>query len=231
MTAYVCPSHGLVKGPVQGVCPVCGSRTQMAPPSWPAHDPLGESRLGPARGLVDLVAVDPGKRALGVALFCAGQLQACDLVKPSGRVHPEAVADALALWVHETYGPSGAPFLLVEKPQHYQGKRAVLQGVQALEDVVWAIQRRMDYPGRMWRAVHPMAWKANVAKSVHHARARLALTQEEAPLWPRSVQRDSTGKGAEDVRDAIALGLWGLGRLSTGKTPGGRGPSLDLPDL
>lgn len=197
-------------------CRSCGRGTTHAT----TRPPLPDARYH-CEDPHTLIAVDPGKRYLGVAAFFEGSLVGCTLIRPRGRFSPALVAGALAGWVHSHH--RGLPwFLLVETPQHYEGKRAKGSGVRALDATVEALQTYTDSPRRKGvKLVKPMTWKGNVDKVPHHRRVFPVLDTAEQVHWPDD----------HNVRDAVALGLWGLGRMDAGKTLEGRGPSLDLPDL
>jgi hypothetical protein len=63
--------------------------------------------------------------------------------------------------------------------------------------------------------VKPSAWKGQVPKAIHHKRMEAALTPEERIVL-RNCLLKVPGPVQHNLKDAVALGLWKLGRLGRG---------------
>ena len=151
-----------------------------------------------ASGALPLVAVDPGTRRAGVAVFVEGRLVAWFQVAGDGT--PRGTATRILAAVRSVV--SGPVAWVAETPQDYPGHPAPAADLQALREVLDAL----GVPKRA-RAL-PRTWKGNVPKAVHVARAfRVLDGRDVAP----------PGQGdAPDAADAVALGLWRLGRTGRG---------------
>ena len=172
---------------------------------------------------VHLVSVDLGVRYLAVAGWTCAWLDrdaregprtrwelvdAARLVAPEGpsgpkgdRAAAEALARQLATWAVRWQG--AAAELVIEVPTSYPGHTATEPTLERMRRTAAAVAR----PWSLKRQVEPREWKGNVPKEIHHARALAALLPHEVALWSAD---------DHDVRDAIALGLWAVGRLQRG---------------
>lgn len=193
-----------------------------------SHD-RGASRLrepwSTAPGL--LLSVDPGATYCGCAAWVDGVLVGVERVVGSGRargrgVDPAALARKVWAWWSDAVGlPSadvGVPAfsLVVEDQQDYPGRG----GRTADLDRLRAVVRRLAIvpPYRELRP-RPGAWKAGVPKDVHHRRVLAALRPAERRTISEAGRLDDG-----DVLDAVALGLWAVGRLGRGGVRVGSGP-------
>lgn len=164
-----------------------------------------------------LVAVDPGLRGCGVALFKGGTLLRAAYVKNNaeGRGYNAHVgaANAVRLWLYP------APMideLVVEFPRVYPGSAQQKGDLNDLLDVagvgaaVSTAIRMFDMPIDS-RADHvfPSDWKGNVPKETMTERIRRSLTDEERKRiekCPASLMHNTL--------DACGIGLYKLGRLN-----------------
>lgn len=105
----------------------------------------------------------------------------------------------------------GYGLVIIERPQVYPTTNAK----QANNLITLALQAG-KYAGMLRLStveyVLPSVWKGQIPKAVHHARGFEVLSPEEAALYHRSFEWIPKGYH-EDVKDAINLGLWKLGRL------------------
>lgn len=139
-----------------------------------------------------LLAIDPGV-STGCAVFRDGEL-----------------ADA---WNGE---PKVAWFdrVVIELPQVYTSR--LMKGDP--NDLITLAVRVGRYTERLTphagalEHVKPATWKGQVPKDIHHNRMIKRLGVAEAYLLA-SVLEPMAEKPREDVCDAVALGLWALGRL------------------
>jgi hypothetical protein len=170
-----------------------------------------------------ILAVDPGVRGSGVAIFdeATKTLLRADYVKGSAKgERAEAwltMAAAVEDWA-KAYGPlrhEPALKLVIECPQVYQRSHmsARKRGTDPndliqLAAVVGAIVARV---GQMPTVLLPMEWKGQVDKAVMWDRALKRLSPEEferVPGAPKVLK-----SLAHNMHDAIMLGLVHLGRL------------------
>jgi hypothetical protein len=146
-----------------------------------------------------LVSVDPGKHKVAWALFVDGVLHTCGSSYSKGSIRAAAsvpVADAAVVEVPQVYARSkGDPNDLVDV--------AVMAGAAAISAAAAAF-----CPTTF---VRPCEWKGQTPKSVCWKRARNVLTDEEVAAQEAGYRAVTKSEGA-DVRDAVALGLWALGR-------------------
>ena len=159
-----------------------------------------------------LCCVDPGKRVSGVSLWFVdahgATLGSADVVKcASGS--PAVMARQIVAWATTDavgWRPSAQLVFALEVPQHYATQTATGRGVDALEVVIEELGRLLgDRVVARWL---PFEWKRNTPKKIHHARMRGALTSGE---WA-----NIKAPGDHNCRDAVALGLFAVGRLGRG---------------
>lgn len=151
-----------------------------------------------------LVSVDPGKRRCGVALWVDGVLVWAGRVagrQRRGHWSSVVVAQAVAVEVRNRGGVGAA--WVVEDQQDYPGQGAKTADLDALRAVV----RSLRAVSESLSTVRPSEWKGNVPKAVHHRRVRAVLSSAELG---RLSSLDL------DTLDAVALGLWALGRVGRG---------------
>ena len=156
-----------------------------------------------------VLAIDPGRdqgwsvyhvtMALGPSgkpTFSGSTLVNCGL----GDVPPQALPES----------PLG---VVIEKPEVY-ADRAMWKGdPNNLVTLGIRVGRALERYGEgKTTLVLPKTWKGQVPKEVHHARAKTKLTEIELARLARCVGRVAVSK-QHNVLDAVALGLWYLGRL------------------
>lgn len=159
----------------------------------------------PWRDAAGLVAMDLGKRKVGVAVFDAdGTLTRAATVhsKAKGAWTPwrtcDRVAERLLQWGVDVLQAD----VVCEMPR--------LRGMEMNKDIDSLIRVGGVMPevlGRPWDEKYaPSEWKKQVEKGLHHRRIRESLTDDEASVWD--------GQG-HDARDAIGIGLFALGRIDS----------------
>jgi hypothetical protein len=169
-----------------------------------------------------LVTIDPGKRASGVATWLVNTTHPNGLLVAANHI-PLAV---LLSWSRNNTFPVA---WMIEAP-HRRGPddHAHKSGVEALKRVVDGIHKiaKLKRP-RTITMVRPSGWKGGVPKRVHHERVFGALRPEEiadgggSALDPSNIgdtqwTQIRAHAYQPDVADAIALGLWALGRVGRG---------------
>lgn len=161
-----------------------------------------------------LIAIDPGKHGLGVALFGDGSLIAA---KYSGALggQPHTLLEAIepfektfAEWRTATGWPIDS--VVIERPQTYQGAKALAdpRDILDLTIVVGALMQAVKPWTKGILIVYAGSWKGQVPPDICIDRAKNALTEDEragVELPKASIDHN--------VWDAIALGLWHEGRI------------------
>ena len=172
--------------------------------------------------MTNVLTLDPGLRAPGLAYFEAGKFVWATCVQAdSGERGPRqwnlisravrrAMVSAAPGWVQ-------GGTIVVEKPQVYpKGKgpnanpddlvelaAALGACVAALDDVVW--------PG-VWVTYLPREWKGQVPKDVHHRRILKKLSSEELELLHDCLE-DVPESLRHNAIDAVGIGLKYLRRI------------------
>lgn len=108
--------------------------------------------------------------------------------------------------------------LVIELPQDYQGNRKVDPNnlialgykVGAMFGVFTAYHHLM---GRefTYKAVHPVTWKGQVPKAIHHDQNLPKLDAAEQSVLRAALEITPKGK-RHDLKDAVCLGLWRINR-------------------
>lgn len=156
------------------------------------------------------LAVDPGLRQCGCALFADAKLIAADLVA-SGSKHNRAsawlpMAEAARTWV--AIVGVHVDRLVVELPQVYHAKIETDQNdLIHLAAVVGALCS--EFKDADIEVVLPAEWKGQVPKAIMHARMMKRLDTDERaalPTLPKSK--------LHNVLDAVSIGLVDLKRMN-----------------
>lgn len=160
-----------------------------------------------------LLAVDPGVRACGVALFEDEQLVAADWVRTKEEALPKA-ADALATAVGRWAQRAGSGFpdyVVIERPKVYENREHEVDkdDLISLAIVAGAVWEGLAGFARDGEFVLPREWKGQVPKDVHNARVMKHLEPEERAIVHRV---KCTPKQIHNVIDAVGLGLWAVDR-------------------
>lgn len=169
------------------------------------------------------VAIDPGNRSCGVALFQNGELIFADFAEAK---HAEVEADQFfhtsdAVWKSLRRGLSennldekslNACDLVFEYPQQYMVSPAPRESVQRLVGVIGAISSRFqaETGGLSIRvsSYKPSQWKGQVPKDIMGERIKQRLNDKEQSKIP-SLSRTKV----HNVLDSIGVGLFHLKRL------------------
>lgn len=167
-----------------------------------------------------LLAIDPGLRGCGCALFDDGVLRAAAYVRGEGV--PEdllMLARATALGVQWWVAERTTPYpdrLVLELPQTYGGRasRGDANDLLALAAVDGAVA--VLFPLTSVQAIRPHQWKGGVPKP-KSARGKYIVQERILERLSAEEQERITWSKAEklkwDVADAIGVGLWALGRF------------------
>ncbi len=137
-----------------------------------------------------LVAIDPGKHASGIAVFSNSLLTAAYYTNDT----------SVLSWV-DPFTP-----VIVEIPQVYVVSKGDPNDLIALAFAAGRITRMFSDA----QTVRPAQWKGQLPKEVHHRRVTKALVDAEVQVIARSGAAKSK---VHNVMDAVALGLWKLGRM------------------
>lgn len=159
---------------------------------------------------MNFVAIDPGLRGCGVAVFRNGRVKEAVYVesqerKARGADCFVAMADEVYRWRWERCAKG---YTIVELPQVYTSKhqKGDQDDILQLAGVVGAI---CQCNGGDVQTVRPREWKGTVAKEVMATRIVSRLDEaERAAIVRKSAALD------HNIIDAIGIGLWYLGRLN-----------------
>lgn len=144
-----------------------------------------------------LFAVDPGVEQCAVASF-----------KGSGQLHFTWFQSEALAGNDDRTDPAQC---ICELPE--QRGRSTNIRMSDIIDLTWAGARVCaNLPTE---TVKPSAWKGQVPKAIHHKRMEAALTPEERIVL-RNCLLKVPGPVQHNLKDAVALGLWKLGRLGRG---------------
>lgn len=144
-----------------------------------------------------LVALDPGTRHAGLAIFRLGRLvEAFDLA--TNRASSEEMITEV--WCALAHVVPTKAALVSEWPRGYRTRRRAHADLDGLRRVVEGTEAA---PWASTARTSPSGWKGQVPKPIHHRRIAGLLDSRETAVW--------VGLGP-DGRDAVGLGLWALRR-------------------
>lgn len=157
-----------------------------------------------------LLAIDPGKKHLGVALFDDGRLVALDELKLPRKeewstTSPWRLAsavDAFCAW-HGKARSAKVTDCVIEFPQIYQSSREKgdpNKSIRYIHTNIGALLVMFQNAD----VIEPQRWKGTIDGDVLIGRALSKLTTTERSL---------TDEKTHNAHDAVALGLWRLKRL------------------
>jgi hypothetical protein len=149
-----------------------------------------------------LIAVDPGVRKAGVAMFDDGELAAAWLVRGDG---PCETAFRVRVEIGNRIVRDVVNLLVIEKPQVYLEVKIDNNDLIDLSVMVGAVAGNFSSV----RFVLPREWKGQVPKDVMINRIKERLSSEERDR----VELPNEKKAQADVWDAIGIGLYRIGRL------------------
>ena len=153
--------------------------------------------------MTTLLAIDPGLRGCGVALFEDDCLVRCAYVKNTQREARgpkawRAMGEAVLKWLDL----SQVDLLVLEVPQVYVRGKGDPADLIELAGVDGAIAALVD--GRKTEGYLPKEWKGSVPKDVYQARFEKTLTASEKVM----IQQSSAPSLRHNVTDAVAIGKW-----------------------
>ncbi len=167
------------------------------------------------------LAVDPGIRGAGVALFVESELRAAAYVPSplrtgNGPLECVAVAEAVDAWLAKSGCELGAlDELAVEWPQIYTAGKLVgdpndLLPLAGVDVAIFARAHSRRTSAAVLRVAHylPHAWKGQIPKGeVFNERVLTRLTPAE------NLRIERAGRLSHNVLDAVGIGLFHLGRF------------------
>lgn len=164
-----------------------------------------------------IVAIDPGFRDCGVAVFGHDVLVHCDHVKSDATGLVEAVqfsetARSVVDFV-ASCGVGNIFDLVIEYPQQYARSPAPRESVQRLVGVIGSLVSQFHQKtgglGVKVTTYKPREWKGQVPKEVMQNRILKRLSDQEFDRIPKMSRTR-----VSHVYDAIGIGLHHMGRLS-----------------
>ncbi len=168
------------------------------------------AKENPVAKPLPLVALDPGKRYSGIALFVGGRLKAAARPAP-GEAARCADAELAAMtgravvaWARRM---AKGPFDAVA--EHMVARGASFKTTSLLE--LCTVAGWLCGAADSAQLVPVSTWKSNYKKAVVHGWIAKELdAEEEAVLGAAVAQLNPRERG--DVLDAVGIGLWALGR-------------------
>ncbi len=163
-----------------------------------------------------LIALDPGKRVGGIALFsAAGVLKAADVIDVGTKTKEEYAArefaSAVELWL-DKHAASVPTRLVAEWPVAYSSasgsSAAKANDLFYLTATVGAVSAVV--PGIVTH-VSPAEWKGQLPKEVCQGRIAKRLSDLELAVWTDLQAR--RGADWHHAADAVGIGLFILGRF------------------
>lgn len=172
---------------------------------------------------VSLIAIDPGLRGCGLAVFKSGILYRAEYVrnhdeKNRGPVAHMVMAECVAHAAQDCVGYDTTPtHITVEFPQIYSGPQKAIDPNDLLD--VAGVASACMATVAAWLSIHdadcrwtlPAGWKGNIKKEIMTNRISASLTPAERGLIV------SAGAKDHNTLDAVGIGLWQLGRLNQRK--------------
>lgn len=149
---------------------------------------------------MNLYSIDPGARKLGIAYFIGGVLVRAETLN-----HDEEVMARMTLaWMTDARAD------VVTERMHIRPNDTFHEDdLERVEKVRLGIRNRRGFK----KTYNPTQWKGSVKKTVHHRRVARVLSESELAIWVTL---------NHDARDAVAIGLFHLGRIERGGLlPGG----------
>lgn len=167
-----------------------------------------------------LLAVDPGLRHVGLALFNRGYLVKAALVQGDNTRMRDLEAwtimgSNVATWVdgeipRKRSREPRIHHLVCEKPQVYAHKGSTgADDLFQLVGVLGAVGMALDWAE--CTTATPRVWKGQVKKEIHHARVWKRLTEAEEALLEGCLSLIHP-ELQHNVLDAVGIGLWKLKR-------------------
>jgi len=149
-----------------------------------------------------LMAIDPGTKATGWALFRLQRLVAAGLYR--GKHAAETIGQIQAAPIYDL------DVLIVERPQVYDRHRTKGDPNALIPLAMIGGAAAGVHGWAELRAPHPNEWKGAISKEIHHPRILAELRPEELAVV--EAMKGVPASLRHNVLDAIGLGLWGLGR-------------------
>ncbi len=162
-----------------------------------------------------LVAIDPGAKNVGWAVWLASGLEACGLLGAHAARQEDAVwelVDAAKRDILELYGPPHV--LCIEKMQVYFGHKAKGDPADLIEcSFVGGLLAGVIKAQQLLRPTGH-AWKGNAPKQIIHQRVREKLTTREDKVLDLGLAK-VPARLRHNVLDAVSLGMWAWQRSSS----------------
>lgn len=165
-----------------------------------------------------ILSIDPGLRAMGVALFTMeGTFYSAGLVRNPEMKHTHlgahrSMAMAFQEWLdtprHRGKWISGVAY---EWPQIYPGRKTPPKDLLHLTGVLGAVAMAMPNAVSDWTPYAPREWKGQVPKAVDHARTVSVLSRLERDLLNDSLKGIPRSL-SHNTLDAVGIGLHHLER-------------------
>lgn len=161
---------------------------------------------------MNLVAIDPGVRKYGVAVFRN------DVLWSAGGFVADKVPFGVEQWVETAKHmlasalelSEGEPYPLYIEEMHSRASK------KSAWDHLLEISRATGGVGALWdgevHLVSPNKWTGRLRKDLHQARTVKVLSRDEIIKPFHRALDDAPAEAASEIKDAIGIGLYVLGR-------------------
>lgn len=147
-----------------------------------------------------LLAIDPGYRYVGAALFHDGRLIFVAKERgPEGARHPKGLAAHVKNKYTRLSGKT--PKVACERMQKYGNRKETHEDIDLVNKTVRAL--RKEFGKFVWHYT-PFQWKRHIPKHIHKKRIEACLDRQELELCVNI---------SHDEWDAIGIGLVATGRM------------------
>lgn len=155
------------------------------------------------------VSLDPGKHAVGYAIFIDRELKACGLAKQAGDVKYHWMAEEYTDEPTVCRNRSWPERIVMEIPQIYDRRRWKGNPNDLLPIIAHGALIAGTLHPIYFETVTPEDWKGQVPKEIQNERDRRALTPTELDVLTSAPVAASK---LHNVIDAVGVGLWALKR-------------------
>lgn len=160
---------------------------------------------------MNLVAIDPGVRKYGVAVFRDGVLWDAEGFIADKEVGVEQWVATARDMVFSAREMGGGEYPLYIEEMHARSSK------KAAWTHLMEISRATGGAGALWREdvhlVSPNKWTGKLRKGLHQVRTVKALTTDEVRIILHRAMDRSPSESHSEIKDAIGIGLYVLGRI------------------
>ncbi len=158
----------------------------------------------------NLLALDPGRRKCGWAIFQNGTLFGCGVLRLKDAQQfdlSDTIEEFTVRLAKEMKGLQLCKVSVVERMRIYPGRsKGDLNHLLDIQAIGAALGAKLAVDVRLY---HPQQWKGNVKKEVTANRLKGVLSEDELSVLQESIQ-DTPKQYHSDISDAVAIGVYHL---------------------